>query len=217
MTAAKASRERQRVRRIEAHPPRRGAQQEAQAADGDDHRQAPADLRARRPRSRRRPTRITTTTSSTSPPMAVSTPERLERRMWIARTIIAGSCSRRPSRLPAAVILLVGGLISCFAGYRVFRVVLGIYGFIIGALFASGIVGPENTVWMIARRARRRHRRRADPDRRLLRRRRAARRRHRRARRQPDLGVARPRAGRARRDRVRRSPARSARSRCSAT
>lgn len=52
-------------------------------------------------------------------------------------------------QIPAAVILLVGGLISCFAGYRVFRVVLGIYGFIIGALFASGIVGPENTLWMI--------------------------------------------------------------------
>jgi hypothetical protein len=50
---------------------------------------------------------------------------------------------------PAAVILLVGGLISCFAGYRVFRVVLGIYGFILGALFASGIAGPENTFWMI--------------------------------------------------------------------
>ena len=52
-------------------------------------------------------------------------------------------------QIPAAVILLVGGLISCFAGYRVFRVVLGIYGFIIGALFASGIVGPENTLWMV--------------------------------------------------------------------
>ena len=51
---------------------------------------------------------------------------------------------------PAAVILLVGGVISCFAGYRVFRVVLGIYGFIIGALFASGLAGPENTYWMIA-------------------------------------------------------------------
>jgi hypothetical protein len=50
---------------------------------------------------------------------------------------------------PAAVILLAGGLIACFAGYRVFRIVLGIYGFIIGALLASGIVGPENTVWMI--------------------------------------------------------------------
>src|SRR3954453_3901004 len=51
---------------------------------------------------------------------------------------------------PAAVILLAGGVISCFAGYRVFRVVLGIYGFILGALFASGIAGPENTFWMIA-------------------------------------------------------------------
>ena len=40
-------------------------------------------------------------------------------------------------------------MISCFAGYRVFRVVLGIYGFVIGALFASGLAGPENTFWMI--------------------------------------------------------------------
>ena len=53
-------------------------------------------------------------------------------------------------QLPAAIILLVGGVISCFAGYRVFRIVLGIYGFILGALFASGIAGPENTWWMIA-------------------------------------------------------------------
>jgi hypothetical protein len=52
-------------------------------------------------------------------------------------------------QLPAAVILVIGGLISCFAGYRVFRVVLGIYGFIIGALFASGAVGTEHTMWMI--------------------------------------------------------------------
>ena len=51
---------------------------------------------------------------------------------------------------PAAVVLLVGGVISCFAGYRVFRIVLGIYGFILGALFASGVVGPENTFWLIA-------------------------------------------------------------------
>src|SRR5580765_3857678 len=51
---------------------------------------------------------------------------------------------------PAAVILLVGGIISCFAGYRVFRVVLGIYGFILGALLASGMVGTEHSIWMIA-------------------------------------------------------------------
>ncbi|HXW04287.1 MAG TPA: DUF4203 domain-containing protein [Vicinamibacterales bacterium] len=50
---------------------------------------------------------------------------------------------------PAAVILLVGGLLSCFAGYRIFRVVLGIYGFILGALAASSVMGTEQTVWMV--------------------------------------------------------------------
>ena len=50
---------------------------------------------------------------------------------------------------PAAVILLAGGLISCFAGYRVFRIVLGIYGFILGALFASSAMGTEHMTWMI--------------------------------------------------------------------
>jgi len=50
---------------------------------------------------------------------------------------------------PAAIVLLVGGVISCFAGYRVFRLVLGIYGFILGALFASAAMGTEHTVWMI--------------------------------------------------------------------
>jgi hypothetical protein len=50
---------------------------------------------------------------------------------------------------PAAVILVVGGLLSCFAGYRIFRVVLGIYGFILGALLASSVVGTEQTLWMV--------------------------------------------------------------------
>jgi len=50
---------------------------------------------------------------------------------------------------PAAVILLVGGLLACFAGYRIFRIVLGIYGFIGGALLASNIVGTDHTMWMI--------------------------------------------------------------------
>ncbi|MEO6235854.1 MAG: DUF4203 domain-containing protein [Vicinamibacterales bacterium] len=52
-------------------------------------------------------------------------------------------------QLPAAVILLIGGVISCFAGFRVFRIVLGIYGFIIGALLASGAAGTEHTASMI--------------------------------------------------------------------
>jgi Domain of unknown function (DUF4203) len=50
---------------------------------------------------------------------------------------------------PAAIVLVVGGLLSCFAGYRVFRVVLGIYGFILGALLASSFMGSEQTLWMI--------------------------------------------------------------------
>jgi len=50
---------------------------------------------------------------------------------------------------PAAIVLLIGGLISCFAGYRVFRIVLGIYGFILGALLASSAMGTEHTAWMI--------------------------------------------------------------------
>lgn len=51
--------------------------------------------------------------------------------------------------MPAAVILLLGGLLACFAGYRVFRVVLGIYGFILGVLLASSIVGTEHTLWTV--------------------------------------------------------------------
>ena len=50
---------------------------------------------------------------------------------------------------PAALILLVGGLLACFAGYRIFRIVLGIYGFIGGALLASNVVGTDHTMLMI--------------------------------------------------------------------
>jgi hypothetical protein len=50
---------------------------------------------------------------------------------------------------PAALILLLGGLLSCFAGYRVFRVVLGIYGFILGALLASSFMGTDDRLYMI--------------------------------------------------------------------
>ena len=52
-------------------------------------------------------------------------------------------------QIPAAIILLLGGLLACFAGYRVFRVVLGIYGFILGALLASSFMGTEQTLWMV--------------------------------------------------------------------
>ena len=51
---------------------------------------------------------------------------------------------------PAALVLLLGGVLACFAGQRLFRIVLGIYGFIIGAMAASSIVGVGNTTGMIA-------------------------------------------------------------------
>jgi hypothetical protein len=50
---------------------------------------------------------------------------------------------------PAAIILVAGGLVSCFAGYRVFRFVLAFFGFILGALAASSAMGADQAVWMI--------------------------------------------------------------------
>jgi hypothetical protein len=48
-------------------------------------------------------------------------------------------------QVPAAVALVAGGLITCFAGYRLFRFVLGAYGFLLGALIASSMVGTSDT------------------------------------------------------------------------
>ncbi len=42
----------------------------------------------------------------------------------------------------AAILLLAGGPLACFAGYRLFRLVLGIYGFILGALVAVSFFSP---------------------------------------------------------------------------
>jgi hypothetical protein len=49
----------------------------------------------------------------------------------------------------AGVILIGGGLVSCFAGYRFFRVVLGIYGFIVGAVIATTITGGDDATRLI--------------------------------------------------------------------
>lgn len=51
---------------------------------------------------------------------------------------------------PAQVLLLAGGALACFAGYRLFRVVLAIYGFILGAMMASSLMGITNGVGMVA-------------------------------------------------------------------
>ena len=52
-------------------------------------------------------------------------------------------------QLPAAAILLAGGVISCFFGYRLFRTVLAIFGFILGALAASSLFGVSDTGLML--------------------------------------------------------------------
>jgi hypothetical protein len=51
--------------------------------------------------------------------------------------------------IPAALILVVGGAIACFAGYRFFRVVLGIYGFVLGALLATTLAGAATTTSLV--------------------------------------------------------------------
>jgi hypothetical protein len=51
--------------------------------------------------------------------------------------------------VPAAIILLAAGLLACFMGYRLFRWLLGLYGFVGGAYLTSLFVSmPEP--WMTA-------------------------------------------------------------------
>jgi Domain of unknown function (DUF4203) len=52
--------------------------------------------------------------------------------------------------LPASLALILGGAVACFAGHRLFRIVLGIYGFIIGAMFTSSMMGVNSQMAMIA-------------------------------------------------------------------
>jgi hypothetical protein len=49
----------------------------------------------------------------------------------------------------AAGVLVAAGAVACFAGYRLFRIVLGIFGFIIGAMLASSMMGISNTAGML--------------------------------------------------------------------
>ncbi len=48
-------------------------------------------------------------------------------------------------QIPAAIILVLGGAVACFAGYRFFRIVLGLYGFVLGALLATTVAGAGST------------------------------------------------------------------------
>lgn len=51
--------------------------------------------------------------------------------------------------LPAALLLVLAGTLACFAGYRLFRTVLAIFGFIFGAMLVSSIMGISNTIGMV--------------------------------------------------------------------
>ena len=52
-------------------------------------------------------------------------------------------------QLPAAIVLLLGGIVSCFFGYRLFRIVLAIFGFIFGLFAAISVFGVSDTGPMI--------------------------------------------------------------------
>jgi hypothetical protein len=50
---------------------------------------------------------------------------------------------------PAALVLILAGALACFTGYRLFRVVLAVFGFILGAMLASSLMGISNTAGML--------------------------------------------------------------------
>jgi Domain of unknown function (DUF4203) len=51
-------------------------------------------------------------------------------------------------QLPAAIVLLVSGLMACVAGYRLLKYVLALFGFILGGLAASSVFGANETTYM---------------------------------------------------------------------
>src|SRR5688500_12337575 len=50
---------------------------------------------------------------------------------------------------PAAALLIAGGFLSCFFGYRLFTIVLGMFGFAVGVLAATSLFGPAETSAML--------------------------------------------------------------------
>jgi len=52
-------------------------------------------------------------------------------------------------QIPVAIILLAGGLLACFLGYRLLRLVLAIYGFVAGVIVTTMFVGQFET-WAAA-------------------------------------------------------------------
>src|SRR5919108_2756923 len=55
-----------------------------------------------------------------------------------------------PYGLLADGVLVLGGALACVAGHRLFRTVLAIYGFFLGAMLASSMVAESATAGMVA-------------------------------------------------------------------
>ncbi len=53
-------------------------------------------------------------------------------------------------QLPVAIILLGGGLLACFLGYRLFRFVLAVYGLVAGAVVTLQFIGSVETWVLVA-------------------------------------------------------------------
>jgi hypothetical protein len=54
-----------------------------------------------------------------------------------------------PFQVPAIALLILGGAIAWAAGYRLFRFVLTLFGFYIGALAATAVLGPGDRTLLI--------------------------------------------------------------------
>jgi Domain of unknown function (DUF4203) len=52
-------------------------------------------------------------------------------------------------QVPAAAVVVVVGLMACVAGFRLLRYVLAAFGFIIGGLAASSVLGASETAYMV--------------------------------------------------------------------
>jgi hypothetical protein len=52
-------------------------------------------------------------------------------------------------QMPIAGLLLAGGLVATFAGYRLFKLVLGVYGFLLGALVATSMMSPADNASLL--------------------------------------------------------------------
>jgi hypothetical protein len=54
-----------------------------------------------------------------------------------------------PYATPAAVVITLGGLLACFAGYRLFRLTLGVFGFIAGVFVVTSQMAPAGTMTLV--------------------------------------------------------------------